>query len=131
MDFQTVLNTRLAMLEDLTDVEVDAIRAAQSSEAVRLGSQFARDFASGRRVLATGGHGAELKAADEAVRAARPDLPHDVRIAFRWAVLADAFRDQLTDGQHAALTRAWAAAEGATSMPTAPAPARDGLGVAT
>lgn len=108
-DFETVLADHVAQLDELTDTGVEAIRAAQASATLRMGSAFPQAFNGGRRALVAGQHGAALAAADEAARGARPDLPQDVRVAFRWAVLAEAFRGELTDAQHEALTLAWSA----------------------
>ncbi len=108
-DFQSTLADHVAQLDQLTDTDVEAVRAAHAAATLRMGSAYAQAFNGGRRALVAGQHGAERAAADEAARAARPDLPQDVRVAFRWATLAVAFRDELTDAQHDALTLAWAA----------------------
>ena len=115
MTFDRTLHRLIAQLDALTDEQIETIRTAQTMSRHRLGASYVKAFDSGRRILVTGGHGAEMAAVDDAARSARHDLPPDVRMAFRWKVLATAFPESLNELQLDALTHAWDAATSARS----------------
>lgn len=94
------LTAALERIEDLTADEVAALVL----------SPAATDAAAGRRALALSGHGVDFAGIDRALRAARPDVSPQVRVALRWAVLAEAFGDSLTEEQRAALAGPFAPA---------------------
>ncbi|RPF26425.1 hypothetical protein [Georgenia muralis] len=110
MTFDRTLHKLITQLDELTEEQIETIRTAQTTSRHRLGASYVKAFDSGRRILVTGGHGAEMAAADDAARSARHDLPPDVRMAFRWKVMATAFPESLSEAQYEALTNAWDAA---------------------
>lgn len=97
--FRNALTGALERIEELDAAEVASLVAAPARSA---------DAAAGRRALALSGHGVTFGAVDKALRDARPDLSPQVRVALRWAVLAEAFRDSLTREQYDALAGTFA-----------------------
>ncbi|HLV03101.1 hypothetical protein [uncultured Georgenia sp.] len=93
--YRPALEAILKQIEHLDAADV----AALTSPAV----VDQENAAQGRRALALGGHGEDMAAIDKAVRDARPDLSRPARVALRWAVLAETYRDTLTDEQYRAL----------------------------
>lgn len=93
MTYRSALNSVLERIDGLTSAEVASLAPSPASP----------DAAAGRRALALSGHGVDFADIDRALRAARPDVSPQVRVALRWAVLAETFRRSLTVEQHDAL----------------------------
>ena len=101
--YRPALDAVLAHVADLDTVEV-ADLTTRTGDARTHAAQ-------GRRALALGGHGEDLAAVDKMLTDARPDLSRPVRVALRWAVLAETYREALTEEQYRALTLAPATAD--------------------
>jgi len=93
MTYRPAQTAVLERIEALTADEVAALALSPTSAAAT----------AGRRALALSGHGMAFADIDRALRSVRPDVSPQVRVALRWAILAEASRDTLTVTQHAAL----------------------------
>jgi|SRR5690625_4019440 len=93
--YRPALEAILEQVEHLDAADVAAITSPAAADK--------EHAAQGRRALALGGHGEDLAAIDKALREARPDLSSPTRVALRWAVLAETYRESLTEEQYRAL----------------------------